>query len=182
MTVNTSDTKKQVAMHTDFFDRTMLAIDNGFYLEAIFREYAAIEGRLEVILGILGAPCNKNADPAERRKVNISHRIKCLKKVYISELSIGNTKLDEKFFNKLEKWRDKRNIIVHGFYKNEFQYNERSAQNEKLAKDGLTLARMLYNETKRLRRYRKSHAENDLSIIASCSERECQLNKLREDE
>jgi len=81
-------------MHMDFFDRTMLAIDNGFYLEAIFREHAAIEGRLEAILGILGAPCNKYANPTERRKVNISHRINCMKRIYKSVISIGNTKLD----------------------------------------------------------------------------------------
>ena len=173
---NEENKQKQVAMHTDFFDRTKLAIENGFYLEAIFREYAAIEGRLEVILGILGAPCNRNADPSERRKVNITHRMNCLKRIYKSEPKIGNTKLDTKFFTKLEKWRDKRNTIVHGFYKNELQYQERSAQNKKLAEDGLEMARMLYNEAKRLRRYQTSHPDIDLLSVAKCFESGCNLN------
>lgn len=38
---------KQASMHKDFFAKTMEAEEHGFYLEAIFREYAAIEGRLE---------------------------------------------------------------------------------------------------------------------------------------
>ena len=41
---------KQVEMHKNFFDKCHVAIENGFFLEAVFIEYAAIEGRLEIIL------------------------------------------------------------------------------------------------------------------------------------
>ena len=171
--------QKQVAMHTDFFDRTKLAIENGFYLEAIFREYAAIEGRLEVILGILGAPCNKNASPKERKDVDISHRIHCLKRIYELRPAIGTTKLDNEFFANLKAWCTQRNIIVHGFYKNELKYQERSAQNKKLAEDGLILARMLYNEAKRLRRYQTSHSDIDLLTVAKCFKSGCNLHQTK---
>ncbi len=81
---------RKIDTKTDDFD-TVLRTIKEFLTEPYM---AAIEGRLEVILGILGAPCNKNADPVERRKVNISHRINCLEKIYNSDLQIGNTKLD----------------------------------------------------------------------------------------
>ena len=67
-------------MHCSFFERCQFAIDNGFCLEALLMEYAAIEARLEVILGMLGRPCSKYLLDADRKKVQISHRIECLKK------------------------------------------------------------------------------------------------------
>ena len=170
----------QVAMHYDYFIKTELAIHNGFYLEAIFREYAAIEGRLEIILGLLGAPCNKYANDKERRKIDISHRINCLSKIYTTTTTLENTKLDAEFFNKLNRWRNSRNIIVHGFYKNEMKYHERSAKNKTLAEDGLLLSRMLYNEVKRLRRYQKSHTATNLSEVSRCYEQHCNMYQRRE--
>lgn len=176
-----NDTQKnQVIMHQDYFEKTQTAIDCGFYLEAIFREYAAIEGRLEIILGLLGAPCNKNASDKERRSVDFSHRINCLSRIYSGSKSMGNTKLDKKFFKKLDNWRNDRNIIVHGFYKNELKYQERSAKNKKLAEEGLLLSRMLYNEAKRLRRYQTTHLETDITTASKCYESGCKLNKNKE--
>ena len=161
----------QVRMHVDFFKKTQDAIDRGFYLEAIFREYATIEARLEVIMGILGAPCNKNAEDEKRRKVEISTRIECLKGSLKNVHSIGKSNLTPEFLKRLDKWRDARNRIVHGFYKNELLYGERTQQNGKLAKDGFLLARTLYNEAKRLRRYLRSHPDVVLPVVV-CREQQ----------
>ena len=67
-------------MHQNFFDRCEKAIENDFYMEAILIEYAAIESRLEVMLGLIGMPCNKFLEASERKKIQISHRISCAKK------------------------------------------------------------------------------------------------------
>ena len=171
------DKEKQVAMHEDFFDRTEEAICDGYYLEAIFREYAAIEGRLEVLLGVLGAPCNRNAADEDRRKVAIFHRIACLKRIYKDASQVGNTKLDTNYFKKLERWIKERNTIVHGYYKNELSYRERSANNRKLSEGGLVLTKTLYNEAKRLRRYKKTQHDTDVSKAAVCYETSCSLNE-----
>ena len=156
----------QVSMHKSFFDTVDAAIVNEFYLEAMFREYAAIEGRLEALLGVLGASCGRMvlAD-SDRNNVQISHRVKCLKKIYSASESLGNTKLDKKFFKSLEKWIKDRNAYVHGLYKGEEKYSERSQASEKLAKDGKELARLLYNEVARVRRYIKSHPDIVLCSI-----------------
>lgn len=168
-----STKQKQVEMHADFFDRTTMAIENGFYLEAIFREYAAIEGRLEILLGVLGARCNKNLLFKQRKDMKISHRITCLSEYYKNESNIGKTKLSKEYFVKLGKWTTDRNTYVHGLYKNEVVYNERCMQCKRMAEDGLLLARMLYNEVKRLRRYLKSHPEIKLPAESICRSKSC---------
>ena len=68
--------KLQVEMHKDFFDRCKFAIENKFYMEAILMEYAAIESRLEVMLGVLGLPCNKFIDNNQRKNIRNRQRIK----------------------------------------------------------------------------------------------------------
>ena len=86
---------KQVEMHKNLFDRCQAAIEGQFYLEAMFLEYAAIEGRLEVILGLLGTPCDKNLEGELRHRVNISDRIQCLKKARKSLPVFEKTKLEK---------------------------------------------------------------------------------------
>ena len=143
--------QKQVAMHKDFFDRTQKAIDQGCYLEAVFLEYAAIESRLEILMGVLGAPCNKELPPNQRKEINISHRIRCVSGFYKNEREIGTTKLTTAYFKRLNEWIKERNSYIHGLYKNEIVYIERSAGANELAEQGLKLARLLYNEVKRIR-------------------------------
>ena len=134
--------KKQVEMHTNFFVRCESAIQNQFYFEAILLEYAALESRLEVILGILGSPCNKKLKTEQRIKVNISHRIECLKKARANSLIFGKTKLPHNFFYKkseLSKWIDARNRYIHGLYKRELEYSSRMAGAKAIAENGLSI-------------------------------------------
>ena len=169
----TPTAQKQVEMHTNFFDCTTIAIENGFYLEAMFREYAAIEGRLEILLGVLGAPCNKNLPFQQRKDMKISHRVSCLKKFYKHVLNIGSTKLNSTYFIALENWIKARNLYIHGLYKNEIEYQERCEQCQSMAEEGLILARMLYNEVKRLRRYIRNHPEIKLPTESICCSKNC---------
>ncbi len=74
--------KKQVEMHADFFDRCKVTLDQGFYLEAIFMEYAAMEARLESICGVAGLPCGRDCN--YRKDIKISHRIECLQQWCLS--------------------------------------------------------------------------------------------------
>lgn len=89
-------------MHQNFFDRCEKAIENDFYMEAILIEYAAIESRLEVMLGLIGMPCNKFLEASERKKIQISHRISCAKKFRKNSSLFENTKLSNKFLTILK--------------------------------------------------------------------------------
>ena len=163
--------QKQVEMHQNFHDRCRLAIENGFYMEAILMEYAAIEGRMEVLLGVLGLPCNKSLPPEERKKFAISHRIKCANQLRKTCAAFEGTKLSKNYFDKLLKWVDKRNEYIHGLYKSELKYKERMVGAKALAVQGYELCKLLYAEVKRLRRFmKKQPSETWANITCSCKE------------
>lgn len=168
--------KKQVTMHKDFFDRCELAIEYGFYMEAILIEYAAMESRLEILLGVLGLPCNKHLEDNLRKNVNISHRIACLKWLVENSALFATSKLDNKYFEKMEKWVKERNKYVHGLYKNEGLYEQRKAHARELAKNGKEYCKLLYNETHRLRRAIKKQPLL-LGDPVACRSEKCQLYK-----
>lgn len=162
-------------MHRSFFDRCQYAIDNGFCLEALFMEYAAIEARLEVILGMLGCPCSNHLSDEDRRKVQISHRIECLIKQQYSEV-FSRTRLPKNYYSSLKKWVTKRNEYIHGLYKSEIKYQIRIKELKETAEKGLKLSKLLYNEASRIRRlYNKGNAIDSFCI--NCCAKECQLNQ-----
>lgn len=171
---------KQQKMHCDFFVSTRNAIENGMYLEAIFKEYAAIEGRLEVILGLLGYPCNQFLDDKKRQRVQISDRVECLKKIYNKKdnRTIKN-KLPECFFTKngvVTKWIKERNAYIHGLYKNGEDYQKRLYKSREIAESGMKIADYLYKEANRLKRIKKDNPELFQGCFR-CPGKECCIDK-----
>lgn len=177
----TTESEKQVHMHKDLFDRSKNVIENGCYFEAILLEYAAIEGRLEVILGILGLPCNKALDAKQRESVKISYRIECLNFIRKNSINFKSSKLDIDFFSNkgiLNKWIKERNTFIHGLYKSSDKYTQRIKDAEKLAADGYEITKLLYNEAKRLRRLSKNHPEQFQNCYGMCRKSKCKVNPL----
>lgn len=171
----TDTENKQVEMHRDFFDRCELAIKNGFYLEAILMEYAAIESRLESICGVLSLPCGKDCE--NRKDIKISSRIECLRKYRNENKTVfPRTKLPETFYTEkgeLKVWIGQRNRIVHGLYKDEEKYTARMKDSKMLAEKGLEYSRLLYNEAKRIRRLKKDHSEAFDNVDPCCCVKAC---------
>ena len=156
-----NDENRSVAMHKNFFDRAKTARDSGFYLEAVFLEYAAIEGRLEVMCGLFGCPCNKELDPNDRKSIKVSHRIQCLKAIYQTHPACINrdTNIDSTYWKNLKQWVRYRNVFVHGLYKRAEEYVTRRNDAQVLAEQGYEYTRLLYNEVKRIRRLNHNHSE-----------------------
>ena len=161
--------KIQEKMHKDFFDRCKAAIENGFYMEAILMEYAAIEARLEVMHGLLGLPCNQFIDDSQRKNINISHRVHCADVLRKTSKVFDNTKLSKSFFNNISKWISKRNEYIHGLYKNEIKYSSRIKDAKHFAEQGYDYCRILYNEVNRLKRLKKNHIECFDEKVNCCS-------------
>lgn len=173
-------TKKEILiakdMHKNYFDRASLAIQDGYYLEALMYEYAAIEGRLEVICSMLDCPCNRNLEPTIRRQINIGNRVNCLTSLYKHHPACNDsstTKLSGDFWVSLKKWLKSRNQYVHGLYKNPELYIKRIADRNELALEGLKLSRLLYNEAKRIRRLRNNHLETMEYSGKRCKKKQC---------
>ena len=79
----------QYKMHKSFFDDCSRAIENNFYMEAILMEYAAIEARMEILLGVIGLPCHQYQEPNVRKSIQISHRLNCAHKLRQSSPIFG---------------------------------------------------------------------------------------------
>lgn len=159
--MDSTEKKTAAIVHKGFFDKSRMAIDSGYYLEAVMYEYSAIEGRLEVICGLLGCPCNKELDANTRSKINISSRISCLKALYKKHPACicSKTKIDNNYWKKLNAWRKSRNVYVHGLYKRPELFVSRMEEAIDLANEGIELAGILYNEAKRIRRLQNAHPE-----------------------
>ena len=170
---------EQVQMHKNFFDRCCCAMENGYYLEAILMEYAAIESRLEALCGVLDLPCGKSCTC--RKDIKISSRIDCLRLYRNKNTSVfQRTKLPQNFFSEkgiLRTWIQRRDRIVHGLYKDELKYTERFQGSRDLSKKGYELCKLLYNETKRIRRLKTNHPEQFEGVIALCNNQQCKGRK-----
>ena len=163
-------------MHKAFFDRCELAINQKFYMEAILMEYAAIEARMEILLGVIGLPCNKFLPDGERRKIQLSHRISCAN-VFRRQLKIfDNTKLSKNFFDKLLQWTEKRNEYIHGLYKSELKYSQRIKDAKEFSEKGLEYCKSLYNEVNRVKKLAKVHPELFEDTI-SCKSGKCYIGE-----
>ena len=142
-------------MHASFFNRMKEAMHAGFYYEAIFLEYAAIESRLEVLCTLLGYPCMRELNNKDRRKVQISNRVNCLKKYYkVNQIETkrSKTRMDIEAWKKLTDWITKeRNMYTHGLYKNPEEYLSRMERAHEVAEKGYDLAELLYKEVNRVR-------------------------------
>lgn len=170
----TENRQEQYQMHKEFFDRCKSAIEQGFYMEAILMEYAAIEARMEILLGLLDLPCNKFAADDVRKKVQISHRLSCAS-VFRKEMAVfEGTKLPRSFFDKASAWTKKRDEYIHALYKNEVKYKSRMKDAKAIAEKGLKYCKDLYNEVNRLKRLCKKSPE---LFKSNSSEAKCKANK-----
>ena len=165
--------EKQRLMHKDLFERINQALDYKFYLEAVFLEYSALEGRLEVMTGILNLPCNQLLSPDIRKDIKISTRIECLNKAYKTPVSIlCKSKLNISFWKDLERWIKDRNMYMHGLFKNADVYKSRLDDVCRLAQTGYDIINALYKETNRLRGEQK---KIDYAFISNCCRLKCKF-------
>lgn len=174
----TDSEKKQVEMHRDYHARCQFAINNGLYLEAILMEYAAIEARLETLCSILSMPCGKACK--YRKDVKISQRISCLCAFRNKNKEVfETTKLSPNFYSdkgELRNWIRLRDQRVHGLYKDEEKYRVRIEENKIIAENGYEYSKLLYNETRRIRRLKEKHKDKFANVIFDCKSKNCKGN------
>jgi hypothetical protein len=168
--MSTDKGKQQHLMHKDFFDQARKACRQGFYFETIMLCYAALEGRLEVMMELLGAPCHRGLPDEQRRNIKISQRVKCAKAAYALGSAL-NGKWTSAAFKELDDWLVERNRLVHGLYKNVEKYDFGKAEVKNLAEAGLELTRLLYREIERLKGLIKKTPQ--INIAVKCKNENC---------
>ncbi len=153
-------------VHQDFFDKCQFAIDNKFYLEAIFMEYAAMEGRVKVIFSMLKTPCGMCENPSIYNRIGLQTKLGCLRN-YIENGHplFKNSVLSRSKITRMTEWCVKRNVRIHSLYTDTEKYEHITTDNRKVASKGYDYAKLLYEEVKRIRNLRKTNPE----LFEQCS-------------
>ena len=156
-------------VHKDFFDRCQFAIDQGFYLEALAMEYSAIEGRVKVIMSIIGMPCSLCEDTSITYEIGLTKKLGCLRQYLQNDVIFGNSKLTPTTITKIRDWCSSRNERMHRLYADVEKYEKLMGRNKKYAEKGLEYAKLLYKEANRLKYMSKHHPEKLENIKFECN-------------
>ena len=150
--MNKEQAEQARKVHAGFFDKTQKAIEEGYYLEAICQEYAAIEARTSKIMDSLGMPCGMPKKLKDWPNVPLTTRLRCLKYFLSDQDLFGKTYFDgPEEIDDVIKWIDDRNKRIHALYTDTEKYEDMIKANKKLAETGLFYAKTFYSERTRLK-------------------------------
>ncbi len=131
--------------------RLKKAMNSGFFLEAIFIEYAIIEDRLESIMRHSGRWTDKFEEnpPTISKKLNI-----------VDELARRNKSLPQKYFKPelildIREWKEYRNQIIHALLKQDLNTDQLMT----IAQNGERLAKTLSNKVTSYKRVLEKSSE-----------------------
>lgn len=129
------------------FKRLNKAMNNRFYLEAIFISYAIMEDRTESILRHAGKweQCvkrSRNGAPGIHSKIN------SIKKLAEQKKSLPNKYFSDDLLDNILEWKDERNRMIHALMKQSLT----TEFLESLAIQGKEYARTLTNRSGSFRR------------------------------
>ena len=91
--------------------RLKKALDNEFYLEAVFIEYAIMEDRTESILRYEGNTINSNGF------VSIDRKITKIEKIAENKKGLARKYFTIEFMGQIRTWKNKRNGLIHALIK-----------------------------------------------------------------
>lgn len=114
------------------FKRLKKAIDNNFYLEAIFIEYAIIEDRAESILRY------ENNEIKSDSFVSIDRKLKRISNLSENKKSLPHRYFSDGIINEILEWKECRNQMIHALMKQHLTtqaLEELALTGERLAKE-----------------------------------------------
>jgi len=161
-------TKKKI--HATFFVKSKLAIDKGYYLEAMVLEYSYIEGRVNRIMELLKMPCGLIDNEDIYRDIGLNAKISCIQNFLQQNNEIFmKSKLNNSTMNKIKKWCNSRNERIHNLYKNIDNYEKLISKNMKLAQQGYEYAKLMSEESNRLKGLFKKNSDLLINNRLECS-------------
>lgn len=90
------------------------AINNSFFLEALFIEYAIMEDRTESILRYEG---NGVKPRYEGGTVGIDSKLRKIKKLAEDKKALPRKYFDDSFIDEILEWKEERNKLIHALMK-----------------------------------------------------------------
>lgn len=134
------DKYKKNEKYKDLMEKLNKSIKNEFFYEAIFIEYAILEDRTESLLR--HAKINAK-DSTITLKINKIKTNKMFKDKYI------NKHLSIELLDKIIKWKNKRNELIHDLIKTKYTNN----QIESIALEGYEIVKKVNNKSTLVNKY-----------------------------
>ncbi len=127
--------------------RLKKALGSGFYLEAVFIEYAMMEDRLKSFLKTAGAY-------NEKKHWNIQGKLKSLKALAARDGHPIGRYLTEEILEQITEWKDKRNPYIHELMKAHLTTDGLRG----FAEEGRELVKLLNSKSSLYRKYTERRA------------------------
>ena len=118
--------------------RLKKALKQGFYLEAIFIEYAVMEDRLESILRH-----SNRWHPKPGQFLSISQKLGQVSALIRQKKTISKKYFTQELLDDIRAWKNKRNPLIHALLKQDLREMDLQA----IAEEGSALANTLCNKT-----------------------------------
>ena len=126
------------------FKRLDKALNNNFYLEALFIEYAIMEDRTESILRYEG----NEIKVKEGSFISINRKLDKIKKIAEQRKSLPERYFSDNLIECIQLWKDERNRMIHALMKQSLTTEELT----ELALEGKILCRQLCNKANNYKR------------------------------
>ena len=127
------------------FHRLKKALGNGFYLEAIFIEYAILEDRADAVLSYEG---NEIIPKNEREFISFARKKNRIIKLSEKKNSITGRFFSQEFMEQVFNWVNRRNAVIHGLLKRTMTADELQS----FALEGKMLCETFRNKTRSYKR------------------------------
>ena len=148
-TVSREQNMKKYENYKALFPRLGKAVEEEFYLEAIFIAYAIVEDRAESVLRHLGKWEDYAQKCAEEDKCpTISGKISRIRKEAKKVSSPAHDPFSDDLLSRFMAWKDVRNKKIHALMNQSFSTDEL----KELAETGKDLARTFSNRTEAVKR------------------------------
>ena len=146
---NREENMKKYENYRTLFPRLGRAVEEEFYLEAIFIAYAIVEDRTESLLRHLGKWDALEKECAAKKKFpTISKKISLIRAEAKKRSSPAHAYFSDSLLSDFTKWKDKRNKKIHELMNQPFSTEELQA----LAETGKELARTFSNRVEGVKR------------------------------
>lgn len=111
MTVDLPENMLKYENYKEQNTRLKKAMDNKFYLEAVFIEYAIMEDRTESILRYENSTINSKGF------VSINQKISKIEKLIENKKGLPGKYFTVEFMEQIREWKNRRNALIHALIK-----------------------------------------------------------------
>lgn len=138
---------KKNLKYAELSEKLKSAIENEFYYEAIFIEYAILEDRTESIL----RHANVERFDEKGNPMNLNSKLKAIENNIKFQNDYVKKHLPRSLIKQIHAWKSQRNDIIHDLINSEYDNNDIKA----LALEGKELVKIITNKSTLINNYNK---------------------------